>query len=357
MNKGFEINEVGINFQLNSIKNLKIAHISDLHNSFFGQSNIDLAAKINEFEPDIIAFSGDMIHHIPAAPVPFIELLKFITVKCPMYMCLGNHEIRYRKLNREGYNEIMSQAASLGVRLLDDEHERININGTDIDVYGLATAASGYGSSVKSITKRIGRCDSSVFSIVLAHSPAWFDSLAEWGADLVLSGHVHGGIIKLPVLGGLLSPECRILPKYDSGLFEYNNSSKMYLSSGLGGALDSLRYKNPHELALLYVNCSSGPREKVRKRVASDIKISLKILLTFIMILTIIFSCIPMSLGYANRGIVVNLILSIFGIVSIYPPKFIVNSRIFAMKELLFILRIAVIIAYLISTIILIIPR
>lgn len=352
MNKGFETNRVGINYELKSIENLKIAHISDLHNSCFGQQNIDLAAEINKFEPDIIAFSGDMVNHNHVNPIPFIDLLKNINVECPMYFCLGNHEIRFRRLNREDYDEVMSQITSLGVKLLDDEHDSININGYDINIYGLATVASGYGSSVKSITKRIGSCDKNAFNIVLAHSPSWFDSLAEWGADLVLSGHVHGGIIKLPVLGGLLSPECSVLPKYDSGLFEYNNQSKMYLSSGLGGALDNFRYKNPREISLIYVNCASAPKEKVGKRIATDIKFSLKILLTFIMILTIIFSFIPMSLGYANKTIVANLVLSILGIMSIYPPKFIVNSRIFAMKEILFILRVAMITAYIISTIV-----
>lgn len=352
MNKGFETNKIGINFELKSIENLKIAHISDLHNSLFGQGNIDLAAEINKFEPDIIAFSGDMVNYNHITPIPFIELLKNINVKCPMYFCLGNHEIRYKKLNCQDYENTMTQVSKLGVKLLDDEHDSIKISGTEINIYGLATAASGYGSSVKSITKRIGACDKRAFNIVLAHSPSWFDSLAEWGADLVLSGHVHGGIIKLPVLGGLLSPECRVLPKYDSGLFEYNKQSKMYLSSGLGGALDNFRYKNPRELALIYVNCESAPKQKIRKRVATDIKFSLKILLTFIMILTIIFSFIPMSLGYANKTIVVNLLLSIFGILSIYPPKFIVNSRIFAMKEVLFVLRVAVITAYIISTVV-----
>ena len=93
----------------------------------------------------------------------------------------------------------------------------------------------------------IGRPDPDSFHILLAHNPDYFPRYAEWGADLVLSGHVHGGIMKLPLLGGVISPSLRLFPKYDGGLFEERNS-RMILGRGLGSHTIPIRVFNPGEL-------------------------------------------------------------------------------------------------------------
>lgn len=83
--------------------------------------------------------------------------------------------------------------------------------------------------------KRLGKIDNREYNILLVHTPFFFDGYSKWGADLVLAGHVHGGIIRLPIKGGLLSPNREFFPKYDLG--EYNmGKSTMILSKGLGGS-------------------------------------------------------------------------------------------------------------------------
>ena len=85
------------------------------------------------------------------------------------------------------------------------------------------------------VGKRLGKIDNREYNILLVHTPFFFDGYSKWGADLVLAGHVHGGIIRLPIKGGLLSPNREFFPKYDLG--EYNmGKSTMILSKGLGGS-------------------------------------------------------------------------------------------------------------------------
>ncbi len=351
MHKGFIVNNIGVNITYKTAGKIKITHISDLHNSFFGPHNRELARAVDDSEPDIIVFTGDMIDD-PADGAPFIELVDNINSECHMYMCLGNHEIRYRRKEPDKFERIIKELSSRGVIFLDDDCDKINIRGTDICVYGLATACSGHTASSQSIMRRMGECSDSAINIVLAHDPAWFNALAAWGADMVFSGHIHGGLLRLPVLGGLIAPGYRILPKYDAGLFVYNNRARMYLSSGLGGCLDRFRYKNPHELALVHINDEDFPEEKTRRRVATDIKFSFKILLTFIMILTTLFSFVPISLGYIDINIIINLILGVLGIICIYPPGVIANSRRIMINAGFFAFRVCVLICYVIFTVI-----
>ena len=90
----------------------------------------------------------------------------------------------------------------------------------------------GYADDVE---KRLGKIDNREYNILLVHTPFFFEGYSKWGADLVLAGHVHGGIIRLPIKGGLLSPNREFFPKYDLG--EYNmGKSTMILSKGLGGS-------------------------------------------------------------------------------------------------------------------------
>ncbi|MDE7197816.1 MAG: hypothetical protein K2O15_02920, partial [Lachnospiraceae bacterium] len=82
------------------------------------------------------------------------------------------------------------------------------------------------------------------------HNPVYFDAYEAWGADLVVSGHVHGGIMRLPVLGGVISPALTLFPKYDGGVF-YEKESTMILSRGLSSHTLPIRIFNPGELIVI----------------------------------------------------------------------------------------------------------
>ena len=100
------------------------------------------------------------------------------------------------------------------------------------------------------IKELLGESRKDYFTILLAHNPDYFPEYDAWGADLVLSGHVHGGLMRLPLLGGVVSPATRLFPKYDGGLFEGKNG-KMILGRGLGTHTLPIRIFNPGELIVV----------------------------------------------------------------------------------------------------------
>ena len=103
----------------------------------------------------------------------------------------------------------------------------------------------------------LGRSHQDCFELLLAHNPDYFKEYAAWGADLVLSGHIHGGVVKVPFLGGLISPMMHLFPKYDGGRFEEGDSS-MILGRGLGMHTIPLRFLNPGELVVLHLEPLEG---------------------------------------------------------------------------------------------------
>jgi hypothetical protein len=96
---------------------------------------------------------------------------------------------------------------------------------------------------------KLGKCPEE-FSILIAHNPDYFDDYARWGADLTLSGHIHGGLVRLPFLGGVLSPKLKLFPKYDYGYFE-TGGKRMIITGGLGAHNPKIRINNPPELVIV----------------------------------------------------------------------------------------------------------
>ena len=100
------------------------------------------------------------------------------------------------------------------------------------------------------LTAVLGEPNKNTFNILLAHHPDYFQAYADWGADLVLSGHLHGGMIRLPGVGGVISPGWRLFPRYDHGLYMMRDK-KMIVSAGLASHTIKLRVNNPPELAVI----------------------------------------------------------------------------------------------------------
>ena len=91
-----------------------------------------------------------------------------------------------------------------------------------------------------------------MYTVLLAHNPDYFERYREWGADLVLSGHVHGGVMRLPFFGGVIGTNFRLFPKYDGGLFREDGAT-MIVSRGLGAHTIPLRIWNPAELVEIVI--------------------------------------------------------------------------------------------------------
>ena len=232
--------------------------VSDLHNKTYGKNNARLLKAIDNIHCEGCFAAGDIITAVKNKDnANAVSFMKELSERMPVYCSLGNHEYRakiYQNIYGDMYDSYYKAIESMNVFWLDNDCLHLN----DVDIYGLTINRKYYKRFKKIemeasyINSELGEADSDRFSVLLAHNPEYFENYAKWGADLVLSGHVHGGIARLPFLGGVLSPKLTLFPKYDGGIFYYDKS-EMILSRGLGAHSIPIRFFNPAELILIHI--------------------------------------------------------------------------------------------------------
>ena len=242
-----------------SFNGFKIVQLSDMHNTTFGKNNDRLIAKVTELSPDIIVVTGDMLVGIPNTDVNIAaDTMNRLCAIAPVYFSMGNHELRISKYT-DKYGDMWERflmELSPEVHKLFDTSEDIVRDGEKISLHGVTLTPKMYTRFIdvhmpkQHLNKRFGICEDNEFHIFLAHNPDYFPDYAAWGAKLTFSGHVHGGIMQIPFLGGVISPKMRLFPKYDKGLFEISNKY-MILSGGLGNHTLKFRINNLPEIVLV----------------------------------------------------------------------------------------------------------
>lgn len=232
----------------------EILQLSDLHNKEFGKGNKKLVNKINEIAPDIIVITGDMMTNTMQKRDTgniLIEFLENLNGSYPIYYVTGEHEEgqyyedrnKYQqKGTKEKYEERLSR---LGVHVLNDASTKIKRDDSLINLYGLKEHLSGE----IQIEERLGKINKQEVNLLLSHRPHYFEEYSDWGADLTFSGDTHGGMIRLPFVGGIFSTE-GLFPEYDGGLFQKKNST-MVVSRGLGNHPIPLRVFNRPDLVVV----------------------------------------------------------------------------------------------------------
>lgn len=239
-------------------KDATVVLLSDLHNKSFGKDNQRLLNAIDNIQPDIILIAGDMYNSVKGGDTHVAgDLVSRLSEKYPVYYGNGNHEHKtalYPDVFGNMYEEYKRRIGQAGIRHL--VNEKVTLPELNMDIYGIQVGRE-YFQKVRKITMKdgyvkelLGEVDESRFSVLIAHNPDYFKSYAKWGADLVVSGHVHGGLMKLPGLGGVISPSLRLFPKYDGGEF-VEGKSVMILSRGLGTHTLPIRVFNPGELVVI----------------------------------------------------------------------------------------------------------
>lgn len=237
--------------------------LSDLHNKEYGKNNEKLLKRIDELNPEAILIAGDILTAKPQKSYAVaLDLLQKIATKYPIYYGMGNHETRlflYPDIYGDMGEHYEQDLNACNIRLMRNEavecEDAIRIHGLDMkrDYY---KRFKKYPMDESYLKDTLGEVSADKYEILLAHNPDYFEEYAAWGADLVLSGHVHGGMMRLPILGGVVSPAFKLFPKYDGGLFEIGKS-KMILSRGLGMHTIPIRIFNPGELILLKIGPES----------------------------------------------------------------------------------------------------
>lgn len=242
-------------------KSVRIVAVTDLHSHIYGKDQRPLIDMIIKQQPDIIALVGDIADDEEPDDGTRL-LLEGIREIAPMYYVSGNHEYW-----SDGYDDIKSMMENYGVTVLDNESEDIIVNGVRLCISGVDdpymfdyTEDSDYlemGGEEELFRQRFSDMDSSVFNVLLAHRPELINLYRQYGFDLVLSGHTHGGQIRVPLLiNGLFAPDQGWFPKYAGGRYNFGDQT-MIVSRGL--AFNDLipRLFNPPEVVVVNIKGNS----------------------------------------------------------------------------------------------------
>lgn len=231
--------------------------LADLHNKVYGRNHKKLLKAIEKEHPVAVLIAGDLLTAKPGKPLSIaLDLLEQLVKKYPIYYGMGNHETRlflYPQVYGTMGEEYEKGLKKIGISFLRNESKKL---GEEVVITGLDLKRDFYKRLKKTVmppeylTNTLGEASQKKYQILLAHNPDYFEEYSIWGADLVLSGHVHGGMVRIPFLGGVISPALRLFPKYDGGQFFYKKSS-MILSRGLGMHTIPVRIFNPGELVVV----------------------------------------------------------------------------------------------------------
>ncbi len=228
----------------------RIVQISDLHNATFGKENARLLAEIESLEPDCIVITGDIVDtnrtDIPTA----LHFVAQAVTLAPVYYITGNHEVMLSGSERARLCDGIQDAGAL---LLADEAVTLMQEGEDILLVGLCDEGLG-GGNLRMLSESL---DPDRFQILLAHEPQYFDDFCASGAELVLTGHAHGGQFRLPFFGGLYAPDQGILPEFSEGIHTSGDTS-MIVSRGIGNSAFPLRLFNFPEIICIELHSASG---------------------------------------------------------------------------------------------------
>ena len=239
----------------------KIVHISDLHLHYFGKNNTILINKIKRENPDLIFITGDVssfayenLKIVEESGIQYtISTLNQINNISPTFFSLGNHELVFEKFD-PGLNQFKQIAKNIGVSLLINEIYSTNINGTNVNILG--TDNSYYQDiNINKLVLKLEKLDG--LKIILDHYPFDFAlngkfSYINFDVDYVFSGHEHGGQIRIPFIGAIISHEEGFFPTYAEGVHTQNNST-LIISRGLGNSSFPTRIFNRPELIVVNI--------------------------------------------------------------------------------------------------------
>ena len=230
-------------------KSIRIVLISDLHNKVFGDNQRVLINEIKKQAPDIIVLDGDIIENYDSLDGAKM-LLKGIENLYPCYFVTGNHEFS------QGKAEAIKQLfRSFGVIVLEGDYKNVLVKGQHINLCGVDDPNIGLQNFNNQLEALQG-LDSKTYSILLSHRPEIAAECKNNSFDLILSGHTHGGMWRIPFLvNGLFATDQGFFPKYAGGRYDYNNTA-IIVGRGFTGYSFVPRIFNPPELVVVDI----GPK-------------------------------------------------------------------------------------------------
>lgn len=225
-----------------SFDGFKIVQLSDLHGAEFGEDGMELVDKVGSLEPDMIALTGDFV--TDEGDLAAVEKLAARLVKlCPVYFISGNHEFGSGLAVK--VRNILERA---GVKYLSNEYLTIS-RGEDEILLGGVEDPLAYADmlSPDELAQKMNDAAPDAFKILLGHRNYWMTEYPELPVDLIFCGHAHGGLIRIPGVGGLIGTDRRLFPDFDAGQFN-NGRYTLIVSRGLGNSVSIPRIFNRPEI-------------------------------------------------------------------------------------------------------------
>lgn len=244
----FEVNYPKVNFieivsaKLLARNSLKILQISDYHNS---NLNPFVLKNIKRLTPDIIVITGDLIDKKTKSYENVYRLLEeAIKINPNIYFVSGNHEWKNGNIIK-----FLQELANRKIKILNNKNMTINIKDFKVNICGVDDFHTNH-SNLNKITQEI---DNDILTVMLSHSPDVIKKLNNKDADIILSGHTHGGQVRFPFLGAAIAPGQGLFPKYSKGIYKVSKDTILYIDSGLGTSRIPLRLFNRSQLSLITV--------------------------------------------------------------------------------------------------------
>lgn len=255
----FDMRMTSVEYQLQSdkISSLRIAFISDLHNSLYGKNQSELITAVDKAKPDIVVFGGDMADKTQDfSPDNSYIAAEYFGKNYRCYYSMGNHEY-----SRGDSDKIKEDLSAYGITVLEGSSETIEINGSEIEICGLFSPdlyiETPDGEFISQLDAVSAPQSDSRYRILIAHFPELIDEYLTGGFDLVLSGHAHGGQWRIPgILNGFFAPGQGFFPKYAGGRYTHGNTEHI-VSRGLWKPSTLLaipRIFNRPELVIVEIN-------------------------------------------------------------------------------------------------------
>ncbi|MGN0298331.1 MAG: metallophosphoesterase [Lachnospiraceae bacterium] len=240
----------------------RLVFLSDLHNQVFGNDNASLLEAIDQFHPDLVLCGGDSMitksYHKCDFHIP-LHVINTLAQSYPVIYSNGNHEQRMKnapELFPDWYTRFRAELDP-NIVYLENELCQIKVKdcylylaGLDIDEPYYSHKFLKYPMASDYVQSKLGPAPKNGFCILLAHSPLYLEQYIDWGADLSLSGHFHGGTIRLPFLGGLMTPQFQFFCKRDRGHLKIHGKDSI-ISAGLGTHSINIRLNNLPEIVCI----------------------------------------------------------------------------------------------------------
>ena len=250
-------------------KSVRFVQISDLHGISYGEGNKRLIEAVKKLHPDFVIMSGDIMSadvllakHMPKSVDVAESLISGLSLHHKIYFGLGNHEQKPEWFPDEfgvSFDVMMERFSKAGAVILDNSTVYREAEG--ISISGLSLPRKNYQKfdriqlRLDEMEDILERPSEKYYKILIAHNPEYIDIYSDWGADLTLSGHYHGGIMQLPGGKGVVSPRLEIFPDHTGGYYHTGGHDQI-VSRGLGYHTFPVRVFNPGELVCVDVVCS-----------------------------------------------------------------------------------------------------